>query len=159
MIKAFTNDFDFLSNFYPSEIRILSKIFPTVEHAYQAVKTTEEDWIDKIRHAPTPGKAKRLGRKAPLRRDWEFIRLSAMQMLLEAKFADPKLSARLVDTGTQDLIEKNYWHDNYWGVCTCTKCAHGFNHLGKLLMSIRLQNQIRNKSIRAIKPSLLSILI
>lgn len=33
----------------------------------------------------------------------------------------------------EELIEGNYWHDTYWGVCE----GVGENHLGKLLMEIR----------------------
>ena len=41
-------------------------------------------------------------------------------------------------TGDAELIEGNTWHDNYWGVCSCSKCnGRGKNRLGKLLMKVR----------------------
>jgi hypothetical protein len=36
------------------------------------------------------------------------------------------------------LIEGNWWHDNFYGSCTCNKCVNkGENNLGKILMKIR----------------------
>ena len=44
----------------------------------------------------------------------------------------------LLSTGDVAIIEGNYWHDNFYGQCTCEKCAgKGKNKLGKLLMDIR----------------------
>ena len=33
----------------------------------------------------------------------------------------------------EELIEKNWWNDTYWGECQ----GRGFNFLGKYLMEIR----------------------
>jgi hypothetical protein len=44
----------------------------------------------------------------------------------------------LLSTGDMELTESNWWHDNFWGVCTCNKCKDGENNLGKILMDIRL---------------------
>ena len=37
------------------------------------------------------------------------------------------------------LIEGNYWHDNFWGICDCGKNETGVIHnaLGVILYSIR----------------------
>ena len=39
----------------------------------------------------------------------------------------------------EPIVERNNWHDNYWGDCVCEKCkaVEGKNNLGKLLMQIR----------------------
>lgn len=58
----------------------------------------------------------------------------------EVKFrGDPELLGKLLSTGTRPLVETNHWHDNFWGDCTCTRCANirGKNMLGKLLMELR----------------------
>ena len=48
------------------------------------------------------------------------------------------LKEMLLQTGDEELVEGNYWHDVYFGVCSCPKCGNkGENHLGKLLMKIR----------------------
>ena len=53
--------------------------------------------------------------------------------ILRIKFADPGLAKLLAETGEQELVEYNPWHDTYWGVCD----GVGQNKLGKLLMKVR----------------------
>ena len=43
------------------------------------------------------------------------------------------LKKKLLETGDAELIEGNYWHGCYWGVCE----EQGENRLGKILMRIR----------------------
>jgi hypothetical protein len=56
-----------------------------------------------------------------------------MARLLRAKFADARLAAALITTGSAELVEVNTWGDRYWGVCA----GRGENHLGRLLMALR----------------------
>ena len=70
------------------------------------------------------------------------IRLEVMEYALRLKFTvGTRLAQQLLDTGDDHLVEANYWHDNYWGDCTCATCdeteQRGQNNLGKLLMKIR----------------------
>lgn len=107
--------------------------FPTVEHAYQAYKSTNQhDWVE-ISKLETPGQAKKVGQLIKLRPNWNEIKLDTMEELLRMKFAIPELKTKLLETGDQKLVEGNYWGDVYWGVCR----GKGENHLGKLLMKIR----------------------
>jgi predicted NAD-dependent protein-ADP-ribosyltransferase YbiA (DUF1768 family) len=69
-----------------------------------------------------------------MRPDWESVKLQVMEDLLVQKFADEHLEKQLQETGDADLIEGNYWGDDFWGV---DKKKGGKNHLGKLLMKIR----------------------
>jgi len=130
-IDNFTGDFDFLSNFYGEGI--------TVEHKYQASKTFDTEWQVMIMRAETPGRAKRLGRKAPMRDDWDEVKVDIMYELLKEKFQDPTLAIKLLDTFPTSLIEGNSWHDNFWGICSCIKCRtnESYNKLGFLLMRVR----------------------
>lgn len=139
MIDKFDGEFAFLSNFYPSAISDGYTTFPTVEHYFQACKCEYMDDYDAIAAAPTPGQAKRLGRQAVLRDDWEQNKLNVMETALRKKFAIPELREKLLATGDAYLVEGNFWHDNTWGDCGCEKCkhTHGQNNLGKLLMKIR----------------------
>lgn len=86
-----------------------------------------------IRLCCSPGEAKRLGRKATLRLDWEKVKLTIMEDLLRQKFAWKELKEKLLSTGDEELVEGNTWSDTFWGVCN----GKGENHLGKLLMKIR----------------------
>jgi predicted NAD-dependent protein-ADP-ribosyltransferase YbiA (DUF1768 family) len=62
-----------------------------------------------------------------------------MLYIIRNKFSDKYMSDLLLNTGDEELIEGNYWHDNYWGNCTCSKCKdiEGQNKLGKILMKVR----------------------
>ena len=137
MIDSFENEFLFLSNFFPARVKFEKHSFSTVEHAYQAAKTLDMSWRKLIRDAPTPAEAKKLGRKSPLRSDWEKVKVDVMRMLLKQKFTNSELKKRLLATDNQILVEGNTWHDNFWGVCQCEECSDGKNILGLLLMEIR----------------------
>ena len=50
-VKEFKNQYDFLSNFYLSEIEVEGDKYPSVEHAYQALKTENLIQREMIRKA------------------------------------------------------------------------------------------------------------
>lgn len=133
VIDEFSGRWRFLSNFYPAVITWGYIVYPTVEHAFQSAKTFDMDIRQIIAAAPTPGKAKRLGRKVMLRRDWDQVKIRIMLDLLQRKFANPILRMRLLATKDAQLVEGNDWGDVFWGVCF----GKGDNHLGKLLMKVR----------------------
>lgn len=134
MIRKFKGKHRFLSNFWSVEIEYKGKVYPTLEHAYQAAKTLEESWRERIRGAESAGKAKKLGRRAPQREDWETLKIPVMRTLLQLKFApDTALARQLLDTGREELVEGNTWGDKFWGVCN----GEGQNKLGELLMEVR----------------------
>lgn len=129
----------FLSNFWKCDIEFEGKTYSSTEHAFQAAKTLNDAEREQIRTSATAGAAKRLGGKVSLRPDWENLKDSVMLTVLREKFSKHKdLGDRLLDTGDKVLIEGTAWHDSYWGVCYCEKCAGvGKNRLGELLMKVR----------------------
>jgi ribA/ribD-fused uncharacterized protein len=135
MVTEFSGAFRFLSNFYPSVIREGDLMWPTVEHAYQAAKTTDARMREQIHAAASPGMAKRLGRRVVLREDWEAVKIPIMHRLLREKFKIPRLQTLLLATGDQYLQEGNWWGDTFWGVDLRTH--QGQNHLGSLLVVVR----------------------
>ena len=139
MIAIFDNEYAFLSNFYESPFEVDGITYPTVEHFFQAMKSKDIEGRKKIAAAPTPGKAKRLGRTIELRKDWEEIKVAVMKFGLAQKFRIPELREKLLATGNEELIEGNFWHDNVWGNCLCAECQDipGRNMLGMLLMKVR----------------------
>ena len=140
MITGFNGKYRFLSNFFESPINFEGTEYKTVEHAYQAAKTTDTDLRAMIANADSATIAKRLGRNLVLRPDWEDVKLTIMLTLLRKKFRDHKhLQATLLATNQEQLYEYNYWHDTFWGTCTCVKhqLTPGANWLGKLLMQVR----------------------
>jgi ribA/ribD-fused uncharacterized protein len=148
-ITSFQGEHRWLSNFYPCQVELDGEEYPSVEHAFQAAKapadifytTVENDRIVKknvremVRNAQTPGEAKRMGKKIPLRSDWEQEKVGVMTSLLKQKFSQEPLRSKLIATGDCLLVEGNYWNDTYWGICN----GKGTNILGKLLMLIRTE--------------------
>lgn len=137
--KAFAGNLAFLSNFHPCKVMLDGEEYASVEHAYQAAKTTNSAWRATIRAAKTPGQAKQLGKAAPMRQGWADMRLEVMRRLLAQKFSDPALKAKLLAVAQSgEIVEWNSWHDNFWGACQCAACAHKphQNQLGQLLMEI-----------------------
>ena len=134
-ISNFIGDYGFLSNFYDSEIIDNDgRKYKTVEHYYQAQKTLDLNDQEKIRNSPSPGIAKKLGRKVVMRNDWDKVKIFIMEKALRMKFnQNLELKKKLIETNGYELIEGNWWHDTYWGVCN----GKGQNHLGQLLMKLR----------------------
>lgn len=138
MIDSFKGDYQFLSNFFPSRVEWDSRSYSTVEHAYQAAKTVIPAEIELVRNCPTPGKAKRAGQEVTVREDWDDIKLIVMETLIRRKFTwNEHCKTMLLDTGDQKIVEGNTWGDRFWGVCK----GIGENHLGKILMKVRLELQ------------------
>lgn len=133
MIKAFTGEYRWLSNFWPSEVRWYGISFDSVENAYQAAKCENSADMPQFLGL-TAGQSKRLGRKVKMRWNWESVKLSIMEDLVCQKFNIPELKAKLLATGTQKLVEGNYWGDTFWGQCPF---GTGFNHLGIIIMKVR----------------------
>lgn len=134
MIRSFTGKYRFLSNFHPAPIVFEGIIYPTLEHAYQAAKTLDQERRKAIAALATPGMAKRAGKRVVLRLDWLDQRMPVMEQLVRQKFTDPGLLEMLIETYPQELLEGNTWGDTFWGV---NEKGVGSNHLGKILMRVR----------------------
>jgi hypothetical protein len=145
LIDDFTGQWFFLSNFSPYPVSYDDITYPTVEHAFQALKTLDQVRRRQVAGAATPGIAKKMGRKLVLRDDWEQIKEKVMQRLLAIKFEDPALAELLLATGSADLVEGNNWHDQIWGSCRCPRHLYdpGRNLLGRFLADLRAQLRAR----------------
>jgi hypothetical protein len=140
-IQGFFNNYRFLSNFYPSPIVYEGIVYPTVEHAYQAAKTSERLLKQRIASMATPAEAKRAG-KTLYRVGWHNVSLQIMKDLVRLKFTiNSDLKYMLLMTNDAYLEETKQWHDTFWGVCE----GVGENHLGKILMKIRKELNEKNR--------------
>ena len=141
VIDRFLGDYQDLSNFAPVVIHYKDINFPTVEHAFVASKSKDGMFRLNISRVPAwqPGKAKRMGRKTKLRSDWDMVKIPNMKRFLMQKYSYERYRTLLLSTDKAQIVEGNYWHDNYWGNCECPKCKNivGQNQLGKLLMEVR----------------------
>jgi ribA/ribD-fused uncharacterized protein len=84
--------------------------------------------------------AKRIGHKIKCDiKQWDKGKVDVMRDILTDKFRHKRLMKLLKKTDNINLVEGNWWHDNFWGNCICIECnkVEGSNYLGKLLMEIR----------------------
>lgn len=141
VIGRFSGPYECFSNFSEHAVNVFGFDFPTAEHAFVYAKNPDAwlpAWLDR-----TPGQVKRLGRRIELRPNWEDIKLDCMTAIVGRKFAQHKdIAGILLDTGIATLIEGNYWHDVFWGMCNghCKSGPHalyGDNELGCILMDVR----------------------
>lgn len=138
-ITRFRGENFFLSNFYPCGILFDGLDYPTLEHAYQASKTTVYALRCQIRDARSPGAAKRMGTALELRPGFytHGIALNTMEGLVTQKFVRHKpLRALLLETGTRQLVE-GYTGTRLWGMVHTENGWEGDNHLGIILMLVR----------------------
>jgi hypothetical protein len=132
VISSFRGKYRFLSNFYPHPQHFGFNIYPSLENVFQLMKTRDQEKWKEFEDIP-PAEAKRLGQTLVLREDWEEKKLTIMEVLLRAKFANATLKKKLLATGDEELVEGNNWGDTFWGQVD----GVGENHLGKLLVKIR----------------------
>ena len=141
MINDFREKYFWLSNFYLCDIIIAGITFPSNEHWFAANKTLDKEKFMWIVDSPTPGIAKSRGRGITCRPDWKSkARVEVMAVGLYQKYAQHSdLKQKLLDTGKETIVEGNYWHDNFWGICLCRNCCgiQGENVLGRLHMELR----------------------
>lgn len=140
-ITEFRDTYAGFSNFSKEHpVTVMGWWFPNGEAAFHAFKNADEDYWRALQHTTDPGTAKRLGRSVELRPDWEEFKDTAMKMVVAAKFIQHQtLLSLLFQTGDDELIEGNYWHDQYWGSCFCPRHVgtEGRNQLGKTIMAFR----------------------
>jgi ribA/ribD-fused uncharacterized protein len=129
--------FSELSNFHWSPFTLEEKMWPTVEHYFQAQKFPADPVLqEKVRAAKTALGAKRLGRTktASFRSDWDTVKDTVMEKGIKAKFQqNPSLTTLLAGTGSTWLIEKSR-SDSYWG---SGPNGCGKNKTGHILMRVR----------------------
>lgn len=128
----------YLSNWYPASLFLKGKIWPSSEHYYQAQKVAGTPFEEQIRRMESPRLTFEFTRRpeAPVRSDWEQVKVKAMHEAVYAKFAqNPELLERLLSTGDHEIVE-NSPVDYFWGV---GEDGSGQNNLGKVLMEVRSQ--------------------
>ncbi|MBR0411095.1 MAG: NADAR family protein [Eubacterium sp.] len=140
MIKLFRGAYEFLSNYYdPCPIQYKGKLYRNSEAAYQAQKCKRESDKEMFTSL-SPDNAKQLGKQIEMVPDWDDNKARIMLEVVQAKFEQHgELATLLLQTGKQDLVEGNYWHDNFFGDCQCPNCRDipGENWLGIILMAVR----------------------
>lgn len=162
MIDKFRGEYEWASNMYVRPMLIGGVTYQSNEHFFASFKAVKEDERLAIINAPTPWKAKALGRKCTIRDDWPQVRVHIMAYGLYNKFFQyMDLRQKLIAAYKDDMIEGNWWHDNFWGDCmftrnsyaqggneTCARCQNviGQNKLGKLLVTTGAYFELFNEA-------------
>lgn len=135
MITSFKDEYRWLSNFVDVVVKLEGVKYKSVEHAYQAAKSKDEEWRTYCSSDIRAVKAKRGSRKIVIREDWEEIKVDVMRDLLIQKFSKHEFKYLLLGTGDTFIQEGNTWGDVFWGVDL--ESGEGKNALGLLIMEIR----------------------
>lgn len=141
VISQFKGQYSFLSNFHYADVEYEGIKFKSSEAAFQAAKTEDKELKKKFQTL-SPSQAKKLGRRIPLREDWEDVKVAIMEEIVMNKFTQNiGLKEQLLETKDAVLIEGNWWGDDFWGVDI--ESGFGLNRLGLILMKVRdsLQNR------------------
>lgn len=133
VIDNFSDEYAFLSNFYPCAVEHDGLVYRSAEAAFQAAKCANPN--DRLPFIfLSPGESKRKGRAVTLRADWETVKVGIMYDICKTKFrSNIDLKNSLIETNGIRLVEGNWWKDYFWGVCD----GRGENELGKILMALR----------------------
>lgn len=135
-----------LDNYSPFQFIWKGKLYPTVEHAYQAAHffKTNPKLAEEIRLCYSPVEAFELANKNNQYDDpdWKDIRIGIMEEILRAKLDQNKfVKDKLITAKNKIIVEKNK-NDSFWGWGQDHK---GQNNLGKIWMKLR-DEILNNKS-------------
>lgn len=125
-----------LGSHSPHGFELDEQTWLSVEHYVQAMKFAPGDYFERIRTAPHPDTAARLGNAwfKRKRAGWKQQRVAYMTRALYTKcHAHPAVRERLLATGEQTIVECSVY-DHFWG---CGRDGRGYNHYGKVLMRVR----------------------
>ena len=125
-----------LGTFSKHSFQLEDKIWPSVEHYYQAMKFENDAQQEKVRLADNPKQARKLGRTRfkRIRKDWRKVKVVYMTRAVYTKCKTyPEIAEKLVATDGQKLVE-NSQYDYFWG---CGRDRRGENHYGVVLMNVR----------------------
>ena len=137
-IGFYTREFFCLDNFSSFAVVYRGIKYPTVEHAYQALKFVKiaPEIAQKIAESFSAQAAKKIAHENIYKQDahWDDIKLEIMENLLRAKLEqNPYVKEKLLQTKNY-LICEDSPKDAFWGI---GPNRDGQNQLGKLWMKLR----------------------
>lgn len=135
-----TEELSFLSNFYLTQLNHRNVKCSSAEQLYHVYRCANPSDTQKILNAHSRKDLLSVCKFIESRPGWDERKTKVMEKILKKKFNKQRLRKKLLETGDAELIFINYWHDTFYGVCTCTTHKRtGQNMLGTLLMKIRSQ--------------------
>lgn len=132
MIAGFKGEYRWLSNFWACSVCYDGLWYPSSENLYQALKFPEEDRVLFSRISAAEAKRKARLLKPEITDEERILNMELVSMHKYLQNID--LAMKLIDTGDEDLIERNDWGDRFFGV---DEKGTGENYLGRILMKTR----------------------
>jgi ribA/ribD-fused uncharacterized protein len=137
-IFFYPKEYYVFDNFSSFQVEYEGHIFPTSEHAYQAMKfiKTNTPIFEKIKNAKSAHDAQKLAieNKNTVDLDWDKNKKSIMENILRKKINQhPYVLKKLLQSGKREIIEDS-WRDAIWG---WGKNKDGQNLLGNIWMELR----------------------
>lgn len=132
----YEGEFYMLSNFSSFRVVYRSRIWPTAEHAYQAMKFHSYDIQEMIRHQDSAHAAKKGARAIAdkVRGDWDEVKVDIMREICRAKLEQhPYIREKLMGTGDRPIFEASP-EDAFWG---WGPDRRGQNMLGRIWVQLR----------------------
>lgn len=156
---VFNSEHAWISNFYPTPVKIQNVTFGSAEQAFQYIKARRNKLPESaalILKAKDAKEAKKISKGIDITPSWDLYKEEIMTRVIEAKFSQNALLARkLVETGDKTLVEATM--DKYWAAFATPNSKSiangnwkGANRLGVLLMELR--NELRREYPDAIPP-------
>ena len=136
-INFIESPWHYLSPFSAHQIKVDEKIYPTLEHAYQAMRLKSDEQRSKVQNCPSPLEAWRLGQKYKINPNnlvSDYDKTELMERLMRLKLKQhPDIAAVLLESGGRGL-HKVFGTDYFWGT---GHDGSGQNIMGKLWMKLR----------------------
>jgi predicted NAD-dependent protein-ADP-ribosyltransferase YbiA (DUF1768 family) len=115
-----------MKNEYRCDVNVFGFLFPSVEHAYQAMKTKDIDVWEKIAEANIH-EAREIGKSLTLPDGWDDNRKAVMLQLTRVKYNSSADLAEKLSNVTLPIVMEGY--DDFWGGSQ--------NVMGEVLTEIR----------------------
>lgn len=132
----------FFSPYTAHVIEVNGVIYPTVEHAYQCQRYTDQKIIEEIRNARSPVKAWEISTKYKYLQVPEFKdenhKLKVMEKLMRLKAEQhEEIRKALIDSGDLKIVKHIITHPQGDGFWDDGEDGNGLNHTGRIWMQIR----------------------
>jgi len=145
-----------LSNFWPVELTIDGRTYPSVEAAFQAAKALHSDKPEMAKDfelggsvGPDPAAAKQHGTRkiynskgAKLKtKEWEAARDAAMMRILQARYEQDEVFRQILEATKALNVNLVHFERSgakaYWGGNVKDGMVQGRNRLGEMMMALR----------------------
>lgn len=155
VIVSFVGEYSFMHPSFPCKVTFENQQFPNAYYAYEASRLWDRQLRFRLSKLPNGRVVEEFVRKLKSNHFQALSdsqKIANMWQILLSKFSKPTMAIALLNTGTLKIFAGSA-SDQFWGVTRVSKDKPelaGQNHLGELLMTLRLQMQLRTNQPIAI---------